>query len=209
MRTYRSERREQQAEDTRRDIVAAARRLFAERGYAATSMSDIAGTAGVAVQTIYASCGSKRELALALVDAIDEEADVEGLALQIETSERPDEVLALLVRLACQFQERCGDVIAALVSAAAVEPDAAAAVAEGKRRHREGCAMSAGRIAALGGLRADVGADQAAALMATLTWHTNWMQLTADHGLSFDESERLLVTTLQRTLLASLSCPES
>jgi AcrR family transcriptional regulator len=201
MATYRSERRQQQAEATRQDIVAAARRLFAERGYAATSMSDIAAEAGVAVQTIYASCGSKRELVLALLDAIDEQADLPVLAAQIEASERPREVLALSVRLVRQFQERCGDIIAALISAAAVEPDAAAAVEEGRRRHREGCARSADKIASLGGLRKDVNVAQAAALLSTLTWHSNWMQLVAEHGFSFDDCEDSLRTALTRALL--------
>jgi AcrR family transcriptional regulator len=80
MSAYRSERRQRQAEATRKDILGAARRRFAEHGYSATSMADIARDAGVAVQTIYASCGSKRELVLALVDTIDEEADVATLA---------------------------------------------------------------------------------------------------------------------------------
>ena len=45
------------ADQTRRESLEAARRLFAERGYVGTSVADIAAEAGVAVQTIYARHG--------------------------------------------------------------------------------------------------------------------------------------------------------
>jgi AcrR family transcriptional regulator len=43
-------------------IVAVAARLFFERGYRATSVAGIAAEAGVAIQTIYNSLGSKRDV---------------------------------------------------------------------------------------------------------------------------------------------------
>ncbi len=201
MSSYLSERRQLQAQTTRRDIVRAARRLFAERGYAATSMSDIAREAGVAVQTIYASCGSKRDLVLALVDLIDEEADIGALAAQAARSEDPRESLALDVRITRQFNERCGDIIGALLSAAPIEPDAAAAAEEGRRRHREGAAATGRKLEALGALQGDFTADGAGALISAVTWHPVYAHLTAEHGWSYDDCERWLTTTLERTLL--------
>jgi AcrR family transcriptional regulator len=50
------------AEETQAVIVAAAARLFFERGYQATSVAQIGAEAGVAVQTIYNSLGSKRDV---------------------------------------------------------------------------------------------------------------------------------------------------
>ena len=76
------------ADQTRRDILQTARQLFARQGYAATSVTDIAGEAGVAVQTIYARLGSKRGMLMALIDLIDEEADVGGLAAGIRAASR-------------------------------------------------------------------------------------------------------------------------
>ena len=61
-RRYRSTRREEQTAQTRRDIIAAAGVLFRERGYAGTSMPEIAAEAGVAVETIYRAFGSKAGL---------------------------------------------------------------------------------------------------------------------------------------------------
>ena len=126
------------AQQTRRDILSAARRLFAERGYVATSISDIAAEAEVAVQTIYSRLGSKRGMLIALIDLIDEEAAVGQHVQDVLSAKTPLETLTAGVRLTRAFQERCGDIIAALFSAAGAEPELADAVAEGQRRHREG-----------------------------------------------------------------------
>ena len=64
-----SDRRERKAARTRTEILEAARRLFADKGFAATTVADVAAEADVAVQTIYAHVGSKGDLVLALVDA--------------------------------------------------------------------------------------------------------------------------------------------
>jgi AcrR family transcriptional regulator len=58
-RTYRSSVREEQARRTRQAILDAGRALFAEQGYAATTIAQVAKAAGVAVDTVYASVGAK------------------------------------------------------------------------------------------------------------------------------------------------------
>jgi AcrR family transcriptional regulator len=144
------------AQQTRGDILRAARRLFAERGYAATSINDIADEAGVAIQTIYARLGSKRGMLLALIDVIDEEAGVGPLADEVMTARTPLAALRAGVRLTRSFQERCGDIIEALTTAAGAEPELSDAVAEGHRRHREGARIIIDHIQELEGLRRDV-----------------------------------------------------
>jgi TetR/AcrR family transcriptional regulator of autoinduction and epiphytic fitness len=59
-RTYDSSLRKQQASQTRMRILDAAQKRFAERGYAASTIESIASAAGVAVDTVYATFGSKR-----------------------------------------------------------------------------------------------------------------------------------------------------
>ena len=54
--------RQQQAQATRDRIAEAARRLFAEQGYGATSIDAIAAEAGVATRTVYSAFGTKREI---------------------------------------------------------------------------------------------------------------------------------------------------
>jgi AcrR family transcriptional regulator len=57
-----------QAAQTRASVLSAARELFSERGWAATGVRDIARAAGVSVETIYATIGSKVALLTAALD---------------------------------------------------------------------------------------------------------------------------------------------
>jgi len=54
--------RQQQAQGTRDRIAEAARHLFAQQGYGATSIEAIAAEAGVATRTVYSAFGAKREI---------------------------------------------------------------------------------------------------------------------------------------------------
>ncbi|MGH3045181.1 MAG: TetR/AcrR family transcriptional regulator, partial [Gaiellaceae bacterium] len=67
-RRYDSSGRQEQARRTRWAILQAARRLFLEHGFAATSMPAISSAAGVSVQTVYKAFGNKPRLAKAVFD---------------------------------------------------------------------------------------------------------------------------------------------
>src|SRR5260370_24133026 len=57
--------RQRQALETRRAIAHAARWLFAEHGYAATSIEVVAAQAGGAERTVYAIFGTKKAILVA------------------------------------------------------------------------------------------------------------------------------------------------
>lgn len=59
-------RRSPKAERTRAELLAAARRVFAERGYEGASVGDVAAAAGYTKGAVYANFGSKEELFLEL-----------------------------------------------------------------------------------------------------------------------------------------------
>ncbi len=61
-RPYRSQLRLEQAEQTRRQILDAAAKLFVARGYDRASIAAIAGEAGVSPETVYAHFRNKRTL---------------------------------------------------------------------------------------------------------------------------------------------------
>jgi AcrR family transcriptional regulator len=75
---YHSPLRARQAAETRRVIIDAAIKLFRGQGWSATTLQTIAAEAGTAVDTIYATFGSKSNLLMAAVDVAivgdDEEA---------------------------------------------------------------------------------------------------------------------------------------
>ncbi|MGH8493413.1 MAG: TetR/AcrR family transcriptional regulator [Moraxellaceae bacterium] len=61
--------REQDRDSKRDEIIASARQLFLEDGYEATAMSRLAATAGVAPNTIYWYFKDKDEVLVAVLDA--------------------------------------------------------------------------------------------------------------------------------------------
>src|SRR5262245_65592526 len=65
---YHSPLRARQAAETRRTVVAAAGRLFGERGWAGTTLAAVAAEAGTAVETVYSGLGSKAALLVAAID---------------------------------------------------------------------------------------------------------------------------------------------
>lgn len=67
-RKYDASRRRAAAEQTRAAVLRAARELFTSRGYAATSVAEIARVAGVSVDTLYEAVGRKPQLLLAVHD---------------------------------------------------------------------------------------------------------------------------------------------
>jgi AcrR family transcriptional regulator len=209
MNTKRPNRREVAAAETRREILLTARRLFAEHGYTNTSVHQIAEESGVAVQTIYSSIGPKAALVLALNDLVDAEANVSGLAAEMGQENVPHQLIAKGVHLTRQLNERCGDLIRVLLSAEAAEPEAAAAVADGMRRHQQGANRMANRLGSLGALRAGMNAQHAGAVFAMMTSPANWLQLTQNAGWSFDEAEAWLTDSLSRLLLNPSKKPRS
>ena len=183
MASARVDRRQRMADQTRREILEVARRLFAERGYVATSVTDIAEEAGVAVQTIYARLGSKRGMLMGLIDLIDEEAGVGELVAAVTSAPTPAQALRAEVHLTRTFQERCGDIIGAFARPPPSRTSPGA-VTQGQRRHRDGAQLTIERITALGGLHDGVSPERATALIALSTTHEAWRELVDAHGLT-------------------------
>ena len=69
-RGYRSPRRAEGAALTRGRVISAARTLLRQKGYARTTVTEVARRAEVSVDTLYASVGRTPELVLAVVDDI-------------------------------------------------------------------------------------------------------------------------------------------
>jgi AcrR family transcriptional regulator len=191
--------RERKAQLTRDEILRAARNLFAERGYARTSVRDIAQTAGVSAQTVYDSVGSKQALVSSLNDLIDAEADIPGLARAAAESDDPRELAATNARITRSILEHCGDIVHALVTGAAAEPELAAVLAEGRRRHLEGAGRIVGLLRQLNAL-GSIDPDEAVETLAAVTDIRFAVVLQESYGWSLDRLESWMAAT-SRTLL--------
>jgi len=137
-RQYDSLRRKAKAQETRSEIAHAARRLFVERGWAATTVRDVAREAEVSVPTVYAAYGNKTGLALALADAADLSADLPEQLAELEAAhDDPRLQLAAMTAYDRRLFERAGDLITLLRDAGRTESDLAEVYQDGRRRADE------------------------------------------------------------------------
>jgi AcrR family transcriptional regulator len=195
-------RRALQAEQTRTEIISAARRLFASQGYAATSVKDIARDAGVSVQTLYDSVGSKADLVRRLNDLIDSEARVFEIAMTLATETDPVAATRIGARITRRILERCSDILRPSLEAARAEPELAYVIEEGGRRHRAGARAVAERLATLGALDPRCSIDDAATAIAALADFRLGLILIDDHGFDFQAVEDWIADMTARAVLS-------
>ena len=190
--------REERAWVTRGRITEAARRLFRAQGYGATTLTDVAREAGVAVQTIYAIYRSKAGLLRALREGVREhpEADAQFEAAVGEGD--ADRALGLFARsIRIRWQDGA-DIVAIHRDAAAVdgairtEVDATLAV---RRAGLERLARS---------LKTGLGAvatERASAILDVLTLPEVYLELVEVQGWTPDEFEAWLGQALRGQLI--------
>ena len=209
-RSYSSVRRQEQAAQTRRDIIVAADALFRECGYAGTTMPVIARTAGVVVETIYRAFGSKAGLFGAVVDAavaggavradrpVEERPAIRGII------EEPDPRRQLALYAATQpgIHERSGALLRALAGAAASDAELRTLWDGIERQRLEGQGRLATRLGDRGVLRADLDVETARDIIWTLCSLAVHDMLVMTRGWTASRYEAWLAATLASGLLA-------
>jgi AcrR family transcriptional regulator len=208
-RRYDSTRRQAQAAQTRQEILAAAHRLFLERGYAGTTVAAIAKAAGVVVETIYRAYGSKVELFKAVVRAA-----VAGGAdrAQVPVEQRPaiaaviaetDPHRQLQLYAATQpgIHARAGPLLRVLIGAAATDPELAELWAQIENERLNGMGRFAGLLADRGVLRQGLSVEEARDLLWTLNALAVHDLLVLQRGWSPERYRDWLADVLARELL--------
>lgn len=168
-------------------------------------MQDIAREAGVVVQTIYASVGSKQDLLRAINDLVDQEGGVAAIEAEMADAADGAELLRLAVQLTTQINQRCADIIRAVHAGAASEPAMAELLEEGRRRHREGMRGVAMALGEQGLLPAGLPPEEAARALAVLTSNETYFQLADGYGMSFEAAGAWLLSLLESLLLVPTS----
>jgi AcrR family transcriptional regulator len=144
-------RREEYAELTRRAVVDAARSLFAERGYFATTVSDIAELSRVSPGTVYQQCGGKQGLLRTLMDIWTTDPLIAQALDDIDAADTLDEALRLLDKAYYDIFRLFDDIIQTVTTTAAHDDEAAASLMQAHQRHREALAHIAAKVRQLGG----------------------------------------------------------
>lgn len=166
-RGYDSSGRKARAEESRRQIVAAAHELFVTHGYAATTIAAVAAAARVSTPTVYNACGSKPALLRSCIEvalAGDDEDVAVADRPQAQWVHSADDARELLGRYAVMMgavARRAAPIYDVLVRAADAEPELAELQAEFEGQRLRAAGMVADGVAARGGLAAGLTVDEA------------------------------------------------
>jgi AcrR family transcriptional regulator len=204
-RRYHSPLRADQAEQTRRRVLEAAFRLFAERGYAGTTIAAVAEDAGVSPETIYVSLGGKRGLLegaieMAIAGAEDGAAEHDAWWTKVAELPRGSERLERLVEHSCRVLARTRPLHAVIRGAADKEPFAAAL---GRRLLHDRLTAQTERIRRYlaGDLRAGLSPDEAGQRYCVLASPDVYYLLTAELGWTAEQHREWLTELLESELL--------
>lgn len=184
---------------TRRRIAEAAAELFASRGYAATSLQSVADAAGVHVQTIFMTYGTKLAvLEAATRVAVAGEEDFEGLGREwpwvreLMAEPDPERQLRRFAHHVRNLAPRAGPLTAEMRSAARADPGVEAFLAHVLTSGFRGPAGISDRLADAGALRAGLTRERAAAMLQAVAAFETYDLLVHQRGWSADEYETWL-----------------
>lgn len=207
-RPYESPRRREQARATRMAIVDAARDLFIERGYAVTTIDQIAARAEVSPETVYAAFKNKRSILSRLIDVsiAGDDAPVPILERSWvqEMREEPDprQRLRILAKNGRLMLERWTPIYEVLRGAAAADPEIASLWELNKRRRFEGQRALLRILTERSHLREGLSPTVATDVLFAMGSPETYRLLVTDRGWSADRFERWYFDALARLLLA-------
>ncbi|MCJ7677698.1 MAG: TetR/AcrR family transcriptional regulator [Anaerolineales bacterium] len=191
--------RQRQALETRRLIVEAARVLFLDQGYAATTIEGLALQAGVSVSTVYSIFGSKRGILRGIREAWHQESHIREVIFSTTRDVDPASRLDHLAHATRRQWETGADVVSIYQGAVAADREAASELADALEGRRS--AFDALVASLRSGLRPGLSLDQAAAVLRALCLPEVHAELVSQSGWTEDAYEVWLAASLKRELL--------
>jgi AcrR family transcriptional regulator len=205
-RKYDASRRRQAAARTRTAILKAARELFTTRGYAGTSVADIAQVAGVSVDTLYATVGRKPQLLLAVHDMVlagaeaPLEAEQREYVQRIRAAKTAEEKIMLYARALARVLPQTVPLLNSLRAAGETDSSCREVYEAVVERRARNMRLFAADLRATGQLRSDL--DDAE--IGDLVWSMNapeYYTLIRSRRRTPEQYAELLFKVWTRTLL--------
>lgn len=197
-------RRREQADETRERVLAAAARVFVERGFEAATVNAIATDADVSPETIYARFGNKRALLIEVVGRAARGPDASPIleqerprAIAAETDQH--EQVRLFAEDVVRRLERVGPLLAVLAGAARSEPELTKVLKGIHSARRKNLRVFVGFLTANGALNVD--ADAATDTVWALASPELHQLLAGTRGWTRSRYSNWLAATLSATLL--------
>jgi AcrR family transcriptional regulator len=194
-------------------VVEAARTLFLERGYGATTVEAISELADVPPATVYRLFSSKHGILKSLLDVsiagdhenvpIADRPQVRSLLADLD----PRQQLAGFVEVTAQVNQRVAPLYRILVSAAGTDRHAAALLDDLTRQRQQGQRVIARSLARAGALRPGLKERDAADVIHALMSPEMYRLLVLDRGWKPERYGRWLTRTLADQLLPPTPAP--
>ena len=206
-RKYNSTSRTEAAKVTRELIIDSARRIFLEKGYAATTMPAIAEAAGTALDTVYATVGKKPALFRLLIEtaisggeaAVPAEEREYVRAIRAETD--AGRKVQLYASALARIQPRLAPLIRVLQSAAAHDAELEALWKTISQRRAHNMKLLAKDLAATGRLRSELTETKVADIIWSMNSPEFYLLLVEQRHWSVEEYERWLGSAWVQLLL--------
>lgn len=205
-RPYDNTRRLAQVRATRLKVIEAAKDLFIEQGYPGTTLEAIADAADVSLPTLYRLFRSKRAILSAVIDT-----SFGGDDEPIPFSERPEvraarnqadplKLVEAFGPICSQLMERSSEILQIVSSAAQVDPEAAALLAETRRQRHTGQSRIIAALVELDALDPDLYPAQAADMVYAWLSPDVHRILTVERGWTSQDYELWVSRCLQSLL---------
>lgn len=207
-RRYDASRRQEQAAENRRRVLAAAERLFREKGYADASMPEIAQAAGVSVQLVYKAFANKATLLKAVFDVSvagdDEpismaERDVIGA---IQAEQDAAKKITMYVRLLAGGADRATPLQLLARDAAHADPGAADVWRQIRAEILNAMTYFARDLMATGQVHASLSVDDVRDVLWTYHSAEFYELLVRERGWSVESYRRFLTEAMISAVLA-------
>jgi AcrR family transcriptional regulator len=206
-RSYDSSRRQEQARRNRGRILEAARDSFLARGYAATTIPDVATAAGVSVETVYKAFRNKAGLLKAVFDVAvagdDEPLPVAERGFVAQIYAEPDPA-AKLRRFAVYLAEaipRTAEIQLLVRATAPLDRDIDAVWRQMQQERLTGMTTFAAHLAESGSLRAGVDAGEARDVLYSYMSVELYQMLVVERSWTVDRYRDFLATALIAALV--------
>jgi AcrR family transcriptional regulator len=190
----------------RRAVVDAARKLFLDRGYVATTIDAISEHADVPTPTVYRLFSSKLGILKALLDtsiagddvslAVQERPDVAALFKERD----PQKLLAGFATVTTAINQRTNDLYRVLVSAAGSDPAAAELLSQIRLQRDQGQSQIARALARSKRLKSGLRERDAADVIHALMSPEVYRLLVSDRDWTPERYQEWLSTTLAQQL---------
>jgi AcrR family transcriptional regulator len=201
-RPYDNTRRQAQVRATRLQIIDAAKALFIEHGYPATTLEAIAAAADTSLPTLYRLFPSKRALLKTVLDVSfggDDQPIAFGDRSDVQAARAESDPVALVrafARIGRDFMERSSAIMHVLATAAQVDPGAAQLMREIRRQRHAGQSRIVAALSALDALDPELEYSEAADIAYAALSPDVHRILTTERGWTAAQYEQWLIRSL-------------